>query len=449
MAMRDCLFTSQTSRLTKSISCLSLAISILLASCEKRPSITSPETAETKSFYVPASEVADLVASHFELNAYMGAAGNDAHQNARTSAVTDASLFSAINEIVRIDTLADADGVDLLYVVNFRSKTRSDQKGFVVMSADKRTIPVLAWSEEGPMELGEQMPEPVAIWLDYAKEVVRRGKRDKEPSRQAFVSWKKLEEYLARKVGRISDCPHPNPQICSPCNPDWNILVGPVTVPNSLWGQSYGFNNAMWARACGDCGKAATGCAAVALGMIMRFDHKPSVGYNFAIMPQTIPLDQCAGFNPGQLEVAKLLYNLSAVMNSSNAPLGCATFTLPGNIANGFSWAGYSQTGSSSSNIGMMEAETQFGRPVLMSGTKAGMDLNDAHYWICDGYNSTNYCYSSTGLPEDCYCIINTYHHINWGWRGSDNGWYTLGNLNPGEKGKYDSWLRARLGVKP
>ena len=92
----------------------------------------------------------------------------------------------------------------------------------------------------------------------------------------------------------------------------------------------------MWARGCGDCGKAATGCAAVALGIIMRFDHKPSVGYNFGIMPQTIPVNQCAGFSVGQLEVAKLLYNLSAIMNSGNAPSACATYTLPGSIVNGF-----------------------------------------------------------------------------------------------------------------
>ena len=176
----------------------------------------------------------------------MNVVDKDAKRNARTSAVDEASLFSAVNEIVKIDTLGDADGADLLYIVNFRSKSRFDLKGFVVMSADKRTIPVLAWSEEGPMELDAQMPEPVAIWLDYAKEVVRRGKRDKVPSRQAFVSWKKLEEYLARKAGRTADCPHPNPQICSPCNPDWSILVGPVTTPNSLWGQTYGFNNSMW-----------------------------------------------------------------------------------------------------------------------------------------------------------------------------------------------------------
>lgn len=429
-------------------------ISVLLVACEKNTNLSKLNDAggiDQNLFDVAPSEIAGLTASHFELTAFIaGQRRNvEAAKNARESTINEAPLFTNVNEVVKIDTLDDTDGSELLFVVNFRSKSNTDKKGFVVMSADKRTIPVLAWSEEGPMELGAEMPEPVTIWLEYAKEVVRRGKMLQEPSREAFVSWKRLEEYLARKTGRTADCPHPNPQICSPCNPDWNILVGPVTTPNSLWGQSYGFNNAMWARGCGDCGKAATGCAAVALGIIMRFDHKPSVGYNFGIMPQTIPVNQCAGFSVGQLEVAKLLYNLSAIMNSGNAPSACATYTLPGSIVNGFAWAGYSQTGASSSNIGLMENETQFGRPVLMSGTKAGMDLNDPHYWVCDGYNSTNYCYSNTGLPEDCYCIINTYHHINWGWRAKDIGWFTLGNLNPGGSGKYDSWLRVRLGVKP
>ena len=228
-------------------------ISVLLVACEKNTNLSKLNDAggiDQNLFDVAPSEIAGLTASHFELTAFIaGQRRNvEAAKNARESTINEAPLFTNVNEVVKIDTLDDTDGSELLFVVNFRSKSNTDKKGFVVMSADKRTIPVLAWSEEGPMELGAEMPEPVTIWLEYAKEVVRRGKMLQEPSREAFVSWKRLEEYLARKTGRTADCPHPNPQICSPCNPDWNILVGPVTTPNSLWGQSYGFNSDVGSR---------------------------------------------------------------------------------------------------------------------------------------------------------------------------------------------------------
>lgn len=433
---------------------------LLLFGCEKEASIQERDSIDVKkdnSFAVPASKIGEFVASHFEVTAYISAnqKSKDNLKNARTSEVPSISLFSEENEIEKIESLKEDDGSELIHIINFRSKNKQQtkngfvaKKGFVIMSADKRAIPVLAWSDEREFVLEGISGHPIEMWLGYAKEVVRRAKKQKEPGKEALVSWKKLDEYIAKKNGRTTNCPHPNPQICSPCNPDWNILVGPVTEPNSMWEQGTGYNNNMWSRGCGDCGKAATGCAAVAMGMIMRFDRRPSTGYNFDIMPQTVDA-QCTGLDAGETEVARLLYDLSATMNSSNAPAGCATFTLPGQVDNGFSWAGYSQTGTSTSSVGLMEGETQFGRPVMMSGTTAGMSLNDAHYWVCDGYNSTSYGYSYSGLPEDCFYIINTYHHINWGWGGRDNGWFTIGNLNPGGTGNYDSWLRVRIGVRP
>lgn len=425
---------------------------LFLTGCEKGLPVKDPDVEKERpvSFSVAASDIDEFAASHFEISAYSRAntLSRDNQKNGRTSASTEVILFSDENEIERVEAVKDADGTVLLFVLNYRSKNKkSDKKGFVVMSADRRAIPVLAWSDESSLNTGD-MAEGMEMWLGYAKEVVRRAKRQKEPGKQAFITWKRLDEYLARKNGRITECRHPNPQMCNPCNADWDVLVGPVVSPNSRWGQGQGYNNSMWNRACGPCGRARVGCAAVAMGMIMRFDQKPSAGYNFNAMPVTVrPL--CSGFTQGELQVSWLLYNLSSAMNSSNAPLGCATFTLPGKIPNGFSWAGYSKTGNWTSDIGMMENETQFGRPVLMGGTTSGGNLDDSHYWVCDGYHSVNYCYSYSGLPEDCQCMISTFHHIVWGWGDQDNGWFTLGNLNPGGTGAYDSWLRVRVAVKP
>ena len=61
----------------------------------------------------------------------------------------------------------------------------------------------------------------------------------------------------------------------------------------------------------------------------------------------------------------------------------------------------------------MIRAELRDGRPVLVSGA------NDegSHAFVCDGYNEQGY------------------FHINWGWKGSSDGYFLLTALNPGSQG--------------
>ncbi len=403
------------------------------------------------------SKISAFAVSHFDVNDYSRDYSDrqKSLKNARVSADGEVPLFSKDHEIEKIDALKDDSGDELLYVINFRPKDakESAQKGFVIMSADRRAIPVLAWSDEDNFSMEGEIPPAIEMWLGYAKEVVRRAKKDKEPNKDALVGWRKLDEYIPKKNGRIGECNHPNHWICGVCDPGYNITVGPTTHFVSTWGQGEGYNNSMWNRDCGECGKAFVGCAGVALSMIMRFDQRPATGYNFGIMPLTVPIRNCTGFTAGEQEVARLLYNVSASMNSSHIT-NCNTFTLPHNIQDGFSWAGYSQVGHSTSDMGAMYNEVMFGRPVLISGTTGSVNLNDAHYWVCDGVQTSMYCspadYNNPN-PQDCICGGNTAYHMNWGWGGGWNGWFSLGNLRPDPNSSdvYNNWLRARVGVRP
>lgn len=432
---------------------------ILLIGCRTEPLINEEETIKKSSenvFEVPMSKISAFAISYFDVSDYL----NDYTQrkkslkNARLSADGEVPLFSKDHEIDKIDVLKGKAGEELLYVINFRAKNANEsaKKGFVIMSADRRAIPVLAWSNEDSFTLEGEMPPSVEMWLGYAKEVVQRAKKEKEPSKEALVAWRKLDEYTPKKNGRVAECTHPNPWICGICDPGYNITVGPVIDPISRWGQGRGYNNSMWNRDCGQCERANVGCGGVALGMIMRFDQRPATGYNFGIMPRMVAWN-CTGLTAGEQEVARLLYNVSASMNSSNT-LGCATFTLPHNIQDGFSWAGYSQVGYSTSDMGLMYNEVMFGRPVLMSGTTGPVNLNNAHYWVCDGVISTMYCvladYNNPD-PQTCICGGNIAYHMNWGWGGNWNGWFSLGNLRPDPNSSdvYNNWLRARVNVRP
>lgn len=91
--------------------------------------------------------------------------------------------------------------------------------------------------------------------------------------------------------------------------------------------------------------------------------------------------------------------------------------------------------------------------PVIIDGTKAGAAVG--HAWIIDGYriitkNTKNYYILSTEEPsneelssytkEDASGFEESsqtfyYFHMNWGWNGSDNGWYGLNTNSWSESG--------------
>ena len=72
-------------------------------------------------------------------------------------------------------------------------------------------------------------------------------------------------------------------------------------------------------------------------------------------------------------------------------------------------------------------ADLEAGRPILMGGesTQSG-----GHEFVCDGRNSSGK------------------FHINWGWEGSQNGYFSLTSLRPGEY-YFSSKIDALIGLEP
>lgn len=40
------------------------------------------------------------------------------------------------------------------------------------------------------------------------------------------------------------------------------------------------------------------------------------------------------------------------------------------------------------------------------------------------------------------------HYYINWGWGGQYNGFYAMNNLNPGNDGQFDTWMRRLIHIK-
>ena len=61
----------------------------------------------------------------------------------------------------------------------------------------------------------------------------------------------------------------------------------------------------------------------------------------------------------------------------------------------------------------MVKAELDKQHPIMYGGASS----SGGHSFICDGYRSDNY------------------FHFNWGWSGSNDGYYQLSKLKPGSGG--------------
>ena len=61
----------------------------------------------------------------------------------------------------------------------------------------------------------------------------------------------------------------------------------------------------------------------------------------------------------------------------------------------------------------------------------SGGDQNgdNRHTWVCDGYMYSKYCLYFNGV----YVGINEFEHLhmNWGWNGTADGWYSVDSFNP------------------
>jgi hypothetical protein len=112
-------------------------------------------------------------------------------------------------------------------------------------------------------------------------------------------------------------------------------------------------------------------------------------------------------------EVAKLLYHCSVAVDMHYGPDGSGaqtsklvyalkTFYFYSSNIQYVSKSNYSQTGWE--NLLKQQIDNKW--PMAYQG----MDGTEGHAWNCDGYNGNQF-------------------HMNWGWGGSGNGYYTLDNL--------------------
>jgi len=277
-------------------------------------------------------------------------------------------------------------------------------KAFVIVSADQRAWPILAYSTQGSFNENDQ-PEAFNYWMENRKkEIEYIISNDIQPDDATIASWKNLS-LKSTAVATTS--------------------VEPLI--KTQWGQECNYNAMCPTDAAGQCGHAFTGCTATAMAQIMKFWNFPTTGigshsyyhhtygtlsadfgsttYQWDQMPDKVTSPNDA--------VATLMYHCGVALEMDYGPDASAAYFLKDALTQYF---GYSSNAilvdralfDTNDWINILKSELDLGRPIYYTG-----DGSVGHSFICDGYQG-----------ED-------YFHFNWGWSGSSDGYFYIGNLNP------------------
>jgi hypothetical protein len=304
---------------------------------------------------------------------------------------------------------------DVYYVFNI-----NETKGFVIISADDICYPVIGFSFESSYSPSGQA-EGFVYWMnERKKEIATNIENNIQADDKTTAMWQHL---LTTDVSQLRNTEKSIMDVAPLLTSDWdqifpyNDLV-PVDTINC---NSFG-------------GHVTTGCIATAMSQIMYYWRWPTTGvgshtdiYNnygtlFADFGATTydwngmtnqPSSECDPVSLLMLHTGisvNMHYNVDGLCSS-----GAYTTAVATALRNYFRYSS-STTYVSKSNYStadwnsLLQGDLNVAEVIQYSG----QGPSGGHSWVCDGYQATDY------------------YHFNWGWSGSDNGYYYLTNLDPG-----------------
>ena len=318
----------------------------------------------------------------------------------------------------------DAQSAPQYYIFN------NPDGGWVIIAADDRVNPIIGYSNEGTFSQ-ENMPRNLEQWMEAVAATIDevRQNGDGVASRPEWAATHRSD-------------------------PD----AQKVEIKTALWDQSAPFNN-LCPIVTGENIRSVTGCVATAMAIIMRHNRWPAHGKGQIggyttetaktyIAPYTIdeheyiwdymPMNNSvgAGWSAEQkFQVAQLIHDCGVAVQmdytseASAAQSSDMIKALQKNMS-------YSQSSAlisrSSYNLdewyAILKREIDAGRVVYYSGEGA----SGGHAFVCDGYDTDG-----------------SKLHINWGWSGTCNGFYTLDLTIPEYGIQYSSFQEAVIGIAP
>lgn len=341
-------------------------------------------------------------------------------------------------------TVKTADDLKLIYAPGNGQPSFyvfGTESSFVIVAGDDAVEPVLGYATDNTFNPGK-MPAQISSFLDgYAEQMNEVVAAHAVANAATEAKWNNLVQNKASGTAAKT------------------TAVTPLM--STRWNQSPYYN--------ADCpydfaggARSVTGCVATAMAQVMKFWSWPTNGtgmhsysssccgtlsanfgsttYNWASMPNTVSSPNAA--------VAKIMshvgisvdMNYSAtssgayVVSSASPITHCTEYALRNYFnykptLSGVERSSYSETAWKM----LLKTELDNGRPVIMAGYGSG----GGHCFIADGYDASDF------------------FHMNWGWGGSSDGYFSINALNPGTLGSgggsggYNSGQQAVIGVMP
>lgn len=304
-------------------------------------------------------------------------------------------------------------GIDeAFYVYNAANRNH----GFVIVSADDRMPEVLAYSYDEPFDI-DDIPSSTLYWLECY-----------------------LDDYLSLDMASSDE------EVAYLKSPDvYPDGVEPI-LGNLPWGQGNPYNILCPVSSKGRC---VAGCVATAMSQVMWLyqwpacgkgnisyttrTHKIKVNMNLSDYPFQWNLIKEDYQNSKYTEkeanaVATLMSACGAAVRMDYAPDGSGAYQedILRALVNNFNYdpdAAFlpREYFTSTDWHSLLLSELNSGRAVNYAGVSR---TDGGHSFVIDGYDA-----ESNGN--------NPYYHLNWGWYGRCNGYYTLPQLHPLEDGKY------------
>ena len=298
----------------------------------------------------------------------------------------------------------------------------SNGEGFVIVAADDRVKPILAYSTTGRFNPNKVADGFAFTLSNFQQEIQYIREHNLEATPDITAEWESVTETGHLQKKRQA-----------------RAVVGPLC--KTLWDQDYPWNSQCPEDPEVPNGHVYAGCIATALGMVMKYHDWPNHGegsytysllgygeqtanfgetdYHFELMPYTL---DSLSTEEDYFYIAQLLHHIGIAVEMDYGPYASVSHsglvggalrvnfryncdpykqkdTYGGNHYSNEEWAQMLKDGGLDEHL-----------PLYYSGYDDNLSMG--HAFVCDGYDE------------------NDYFHFNWGLSGSDNAWCPIGAIN-------------------
>jgi hypothetical protein len=365
------------------------------------PEATEPLDKSEEHLYSEVSiislEEANLVAANIDAS-FM--ASEESDLSART-----AHKGGKLRKVRNHRRVNDKKGNPAFYIYNYEGE------GFSIISGDKQTLPVLAYSDDGAIPSSdEELPCGLQFWMSSLQEDIYALRTTGEKKITTEYEWE--WEFMKHPEQSLE-----NAKIDPP---DEEPIRPPFTstpLMKTTWGQGCGYNDyTAYCSSSSNCYHEVTGCVATAIAQVMRFHQKPS-SYQWSSMPDRVT-------QTGESwQLAYLMYEVGQEVDMNWGCTSSGASTSKGERALESAFGYSNSTNYIDYNTSTAEKEIKARRPVIFRGRESDNDGGTGHAFVGHGYK---------WYYTQCCGYLSFW--IDWGWNGASNGWFSGGGWRPGNR---------------